>query len=219
MISKIRSALISWLRSILCVIYALRLSKYPELKRLLDAFASTESAAIDLADAIAIYEVILRRRPKYLLELGTGTSSVVIALAINRLQKEDATYTPTFITIEENEQWLNYHEQHFPIELRPLAQIICRPVVGKVIGNEKVACYAEIPIYPYEFIHIDGPLKLLGAKVSSDLLDIEPHLANCCYAIFDGRHDSARFAMRHLESKNFSFHRNLYSLNHELSRE
>ena len=219
MISKIRSTLIVWLRLILRAIYALRLSKYPELKKLLDDFASSESAAVDLADAIAIYEVILNRRPKYLLELGPGTSSVVIALAINRIKKDDSSYSPVFVAIEENEQWLSYHEKHFPAELRPLVQMICRPAVSKVIGNEKVACYAEIPVHPYEFIHIDGPDFLKhGVKVSSDLVDLEPHLASSCYVIFDGRQDSARFAMKHLHLKNFVSHRNQYSLNHEMSR-
>jgi len=213
--TKIRSTLIVWLRSILCRIYALRLSKYPELKKLLDAFASSECNAVDLADAIAIYEVILNRRPKYILELGPGTSSVVIALAINRIKKYESSYSPVFVAIEENEQWLSYHEKHFPAELRPLVQMICRPVVSKVIGNEKVDCYAEIPVHPYEFIHIDGPSK---AKVSSDLVDLEPHLASSCYVIFDGRQDSARFAMKHLHLKNFVSHRNQYSLNHELRR-
>lgn len=218
-LSAIRSGLIVKLRLILRAIYALRLSKYPELKKLLDEFASSESAAVDLADAIAIYEGVLTRRPKYLLELGPGTSTVVIALAISRIQKEDKNYCPIFVAIEENEQWLRYHEQHFPSEFRPLVQLIFRPATSKPIGKEKVACYAEIPVHPYEFLHIDGPDFLKqGAKVSGDLVDLEPHLASSCYVIFDGRQDSARFAMKHLESKKFVSHRNPYSLNHELSR-
>lgn len=216
-IMKLRSKAIVHLRRILQAIYALRLKKYPELQELLDTFASSESAAVDLADAIAIYEAILNRRPKYLLELGPGTSTVVIALAISRIQKVDSSYKPVFVAIEENAEWLSYHEKHFPVELRALVEMIHRPSVSKMIGGEKVACYAEILIYPYEFIHIDGPDFLKhGAAVSCDLIDLEPHLSSACYVIFDGRQDSARFAMRHLS--NFVSHRNQYSLNHELSR-
>ena len=216
-IQTVRSRAIVALRRVLRAIYALRLSKYPELKELLAAYSSSESAAVDLADAIAIYEIILSRRPRYLLELGPGTSTVIITLAISQVRKSDPNYKPVFVAIEENEQWLSYHEKHFSPELRGLVEMIHRPSVGKMLGDRKVACYSEIPIHPYEFIHVDGPDFLKhGATVSSDLIDLEPHLSKSCYVIFDGRQDSARFAAQHLPS--FMSNRNPYSLNHELSR-
>jgi hypothetical protein len=214
-IQSLRSKAIVLLRRTLRAIYARRLRKLPELRMLLKSFEDSDSAAVDTADALAIYEAVITNKPQCLLELGPGTSSAVIALAIAELQKADSAYRPRFIAIEENEQWLSYHETKFPAALRGLVEMIHRPTAGKDLNGAKVAHYLDIPVLPYDFIHVDGPDHLkYGAAIGSDLVDLAPALAPSCYVIFDGRQASARFAIKHLPQADARHHP--YSLNFEM---
>ena len=116
--NSIRSTLIVYLRKILRTIYALRLRRYPTLRTLLERFARSKSAAVDLADAIALYEYVIARRPTCILELGPGTSTNIICQAIADIQKRDSSYAPKFLSFEENSEWLLFHEETFVPELR-----------------------------------------------------------------------------------------------------
>jgi hypothetical protein len=168
------------------------------------------------ADALAIYEAVTRRKPLRILELGPGTSSAVIGLAIAQVQKSDPDYSPRFIAIEENEKWLSYHETKFPPALRGKVKMIHRPSTGASLHSVPVARYSDVPRLPYDFIHVDGPDHLAhGAAVGCDLVDLAPTLAPECYVVFDGRQASARFAIKHLRGVSAKHH--LYSLNYELS--
>ena len=121
--SSIRSTLIVYLRRILLSIYAVRLRRYPTLQVLLERFARSKSAAVDLADAIALYEYVITRKPACILELGPGTSTNIICQAIVDIQKGDPRYSPRFLSYEENSEWLRFHEENFVPELREHAEL------------------------------------------------------------------------------------------------
>ena len=121
--NSIRGTLIAYLRKILRFSYVLRLRRYPKLKALLERFAKSKSAAVDLADAIALYEYVLTRKPKCILELGSGTSTNIISQAIVDVQKRDSNYAPKFLSYEENLEWLRFHEETFVPELRKYVEL------------------------------------------------------------------------------------------------
>lgn len=116
--NSIRSTLIVYLRRILRAIYAVRLRRYPTLRAVLERFSRSKSAAVDLADAIALYEYVIERKPACILELGPGTSTNIICQAIVDIQKGDPSYSPRFLSYEENPEWLRFHEETFVPELR-----------------------------------------------------------------------------------------------------
>ena len=116
--NSIRSTLIVYLRRFLRFLYAFRLRRHPTLKALLERFSRSKSAAVDLADAIALYEYVLTRKPKCILELGPGTSTNIICQAIADVQKFEQHYVPRFLSYEENPEWLRFHEETFVPELR-----------------------------------------------------------------------------------------------------
>ena len=72
----------------LAKIYLKRLEYYPNLQELLSHYATTKSAAIDIPDAIELYEQVINTSPRYLLELGPGTSTAVICLAIKKITEK-----------------------------------------------------------------------------------------------------------------------------------
>lgn len=116
--NSIRSKLIVYLRKLLRAVYALRLHRYSTLRMLLEPFSSSKSASVDLADAIALYEYVIKRKPVCILELGPGTSTNIICQAIADIQKSDSSYAPRFLSYEENPEWLSFHEETFVPELR-----------------------------------------------------------------------------------------------------
>jgi hypothetical protein len=221
-VARLRIQAIVLLRKVLRRMSAVRLLRYPSLRDLLDRFAQSKSAAVDLADAIGLYEHIVRLRPRAILELGPGTSTNIICLAIDDIRKSDVTYSPTFLSFEENAEWLQFHEETFIPSLRKYVTLAFLPAAKKdsdVLG-ESVAHYASIPLLPYEFVFIDGPDFLrFGCNWSSDVVDLADTFGKKVSIVFDNREHTVRETWKRLKPKGFKLKRNFYSLCYEICRE
>lgn len=211
MLTKLRSRAIASARSALGFLYARRLQNYPELRTLLASYSDSESAAVDKADAIALYEAVIRRKPRHVLELGPGTSTAIIASALQN--------GAAFLAVEESKKWLDYHQERLPTHLASRVEMITLNVATTAKFGAPSAHYVGLPQSPYDFIHVDGPGHLLvGCKTSCDVMQLMDSLAPACMIIFDGRQDSARLAQRELEVRGFKMRWNPYSLNREFVR-
>lgn len=221
-IARFRSRAIVFLRKILRLMSSIRLSRYPNLRDLLEKFAKSKSAAVDLADAIGLYEQMLSIKPKCILELGPGTSTNIICLAIEEIRKTDLSYAPTFLSFEENPEWLSFHEETFQHDLRKyvtLGSLLSAKKASDVVG-ENAAYYVDIPRLPYDFVFIDGPDFLRhGCSWSSDVVDLADTLAQKVSIVFDNREHTVRETWKRLKPKGFKLKRNFYSLCYEICRE
>lgn len=219
--NSIRSTLIVYLRRILRAIYALRLRRYPTLRAVLERFSRSKSAAVDLADAIALYEYMMERKPACILELGPGTSTNIICQAIVDIQKGDPSYSPRFLSYEENPEWLGFHEETFVPELRKHVELgALGTSMKKLDGGGGAAHYLGLPMLPYDFIFIDGPDFLRhDCQWSCDVLDLSDALAEKVLIVFDGREHTAREVWSRLKARNFSLARHKFSLCYELKRD
>lgn len=220
--NSFRSRLIVLLRKILRAIYALRLRRYPSLRALLDRFSRSKSAAVDLADAIALYEYVIERKPACILELGPGTSTNIICQAIADIQESDSNYAPRFLCYEENPEWLRFHEESFVPELRKRVELgVLDTAVKELEGARgRAVHYLGLPPLPYDFVFIDGPDILRpGCQWSCDVLDLADALAKKVLIVFDGRERTARTVFARLKARNFSLGRHKFSLCYELKRD
>jgi len=216
---SIRSTLIIYLRRLLRFLYAFRLRRYATLRELLERFSRSKSAAVDLADAIALYEYVLTRKPKCILELGSGTSTNIICQGIADVQKRDPNYAPKFLSYEENPEWLRFHEETFVPELRKYVELGALDTSAKKLDGG-AAHYLGLPMLPYDFVFIDGPDFLRhGCQWSCDVLDLADALAEKVLIVFDGRERTAREVWSRLKVKNFSLKRHKFSLCFELTRD
>lgn len=214
-----RSKAIVLLRRVLRIGAWVSSLRYPELRRLLAEFRASRSAAVDLADAVALYRHVLTCKPQAILELGPGTSTNVIALAIRQVQNRDPEYSPIFVAIEENTDWLLYHEEKFKSDLRSCVDLIARDTRLADLEGEKAAIFDDIPLHPYDFIHVDGPDHFrIGVAITGDVVAIANVLAERVTIIFDGREASARFAACRLGQLGFVASRDPLSLNYTLVR-
>jgi hypothetical protein len=221
LVSKIRSRMIVYLRAVLRLVYARRLKRYPRLKLMIEKFSKSESAAVDSADAIALYEYIHHLKPNCILELGPGTSTNIIALAIDEIRKKDSLYSPRFLSFEENPEWLSYHEETFEPDLRSYVDLSSLPTEKKSerIGGD-CAHYVGLPKYPYDFIFVDGPdFHSLGCEWSCDVIELSKDLAASVSIVFDGRESTVRKTWPALKEHGFKLKRHPFTLNYELSHE
>lgn len=220
-IARLRSRTIVILRKFLSSIASIKLYRYPALQNLLEKFNKSKSAAIDSADAIGLYEHILSIKPNCILELGPGTSTNIICLAIDEVRKADPSYSPKFLSFEENSEWLIYHEENFQPELRKYVTLGFMPAAKKASDalGENVAHYSNIPKLPYDFIFVDGPDFLSrGCTWSSDVIDLAISCAQTVSIVFDGREHTVRQSWKRLKIQGFKLRRNFYSLSWEIYR-
>lgn len=210
-----RSTAIRWLRVLVTLWYARRLRRYPGLRMVLDHCAGSTSNAIDLADAIALYEHVLQRKPACILELGSGTSTQVICMAIEVTRRADPAYCPTFLSFESEHGWLQYHEQSFMPFLRKHVDLRLCPIES----SGGVTRYEGVPRLPYDFVFVDGPdLHRLGCESSADVIDLAPVLASDALVVFDGRAKTVERTFAALQPLGFSKRRHPYSWQSELYR-
>ncbi len=216
--SLARSRLITILRAALQAVYARRLRKYPALVAVLSHFDSSTSAAVDLADAIALYEYVRRQKPRCLLELGPGTSTNIICAALRENMNEDPGYHPEFLAFEENPKWLQYHEDTFIPDLRLLVDMRASGIGKKMTPQGPAVFYTDVPKKPYDFVMIDGPDHLSrDCAWSSDVIDHQASMAKNAFVVFDGREETVRRPMRAFKigGQSTALSRHRYSLCYE----
>ena len=214
---KFRDGSYKFLTRIINLSYHKKLSKYKKLKNLIVDLTRANKFSADISDCLALYEDIINFKPNYILELGPGTSTAAICLAINEVKEKDKNYSPVFIAIESRTEWLDYHLKNIPSKLLSNVELIIRDEKVKTFNGEKVAYYENIPVHPYEYIHVDGPdIHGLGVDLQSDLITLEKHLNKNCLIMFDGRRNAARYSRKNMSG--FKFRRHSKTLNHMISK-
>ena len=103
-----------------------------------------------------LYNYIIKKKPKKLLELGSGLSTVVILNALNHIKNEHPNYKPLFISME-NKKILFKHKK----KLTKNKKIKFKLVLSKVIKDNFLIFsgyrYSNIPKHNYDFVFVDGP--------------------------------------------------------------
>jgi hypothetical protein len=138
---------------------------------LFPVFENSKSSGCDYSELLLILNHVRRARPKTILELGSGVSTVVIAYAIKSLAADG--YSCRFISLEEEESYHNQLKGIFPPELIGLVELHNSPAVDRPIpGGYTARCYRDKPRLAYDFVFIDGPqVPKTGGYFDGDILD------------------------------------------------
>ena len=108
------------------------------------------------------------RRPKSILELGSGTTTAVIVDYIRRYPGTQAT------VIDESEKWLENARTIAKAEGADVSFLVKAKVEDP---SRPSTFYADIPDSPYDFVLVDGPSLAINGKsdksaVNTNILDL-----------------------------------------------
>jgi len=168
-----------------------------ELKTYFQGSSTTGTQAITLWIAV---KTILEIRPKWILECGTGASTIVLSLALNKLKSEYPDYQGKIVSLESEEEWFKIAKANLPDSHRENIEIIYGPREKYEISMFRGYIHSNIPDHPYDFVFLDGPnfVDEFGTSFCADALQIfKNNRPEKLVGVFDGRASSA-FVMQTL---------------------
>ena len=153
------------------------------------------------------YNIVLKKKPDLILELGCGYSTITFAEALSKLDKG------CLISLEQGKIWLNKTNQickQIDYFQKAKCKIILSDVLWKKIDDLQFSFYEKLPQCSPDIILVDGPdpknvkgenYMNLNYPVSGDLLNLEKKLKIGTIIIFDGRFKNFNLILKKLKRK------------------
>jgi len=137
---------------------------------------------------------ILRHKPKFILESGTGSSTIVLAATVQRLMKEDPSYKGKIISMESYKEWYDVATNNLPNKYQEVVEIVYGPSEEYSFGMFRGIIHGNIPKHDYSFVFLDGPsfIDAKGMAFCADVFKImEFTNAKVIHGVIDARRSSA----------------------------
>ncbi len=170
---------------------AQRYFQHPPRAAVLEGTGKSISTGAGLLDYFFLHRYITSRKPKRVLELGSGVTSVIIAEALAENLDEDPDAEPGHLhTMEDIEKYYLDARELCPKPLRQLASYHLSPQKEKVWrGGLLINCYEFLPEEEFDFIFVDGPNPQNGSQaINGDALQIlSRQTERRCDVALDGR--------------------------------
>jgi hypothetical protein len=138
-----------------------------------------------------LYHHIVEHRPEWILELGSGISTIVMGYAANQVRAGGRQCT--IVSLEQHESYFNDLGKLIPSEIAGSIELIHSPVEVFDIGNGEFIAgrYTKKPKHNYGLVFVDGPQNLQyrsdSKYLDGDLLDAIDWNADGFVAFLDGR--------------------------------
>jgi hypothetical protein len=115
------------------------------------------------SDALFLFDAIMKHRPTKVLECGSGLSTLIIAFALERLER-DSGHKASFVSIDESAEYLDQRVRRIlPPHLAPRVQLVASPIgywkfENGLNGRIRAGIgYTALPRQDFDFIYVDGP--------------------------------------------------------------
>lgn len=174
----------------------------------------SQTTGCNYGDYWVLYRQVLQRRPHAILECGAGASTVVIAAALERLEKETG-HRAEFVSLEEYPSYFEHVRALLPESIRRYVRLERRDRVesGYELGAETVlgCSYADVPKLAYDFVFVDGPTDRKDFKgpkcFNADLVNlVRSGQSPRVYGLIDQRIWTYRRLKRLLPEVRFTYH-------------
>ncbi len=187
---------------------------------------------LEIADVVRLHKLIRERRPFTVMEFGVGYSTIIMADALEKNQrdwealKEKPQIRNRFMfqlfTVDASQKWIARAKEILPTYLSGRVHFTHSRVKIGTFNNQLCHYYENLPNVIADFIYLDGPSatdvegSINGLDfshcpertvMSGDLLLMESTFLPGTFIIIDGRTNNARFLER-------NFKRN-YRRNHD----
>jgi hypothetical protein len=118
-----------------------------------------------------LYDYIVQHRPRYVLELGAGVSTIVLGHAALRVRQSGLPCT--IVSMEESLDYFQDLQNLLPNGLRECLEVVLSPTEDRNVGGRIARCYAKKPKRAYDMVFIDGPQVPKDATFfDGDILDV-----------------------------------------------
>jgi len=167
-----------------------------------------------LFDLAHIHRQVSNRAPKTILEFGCGTSTVIMAYALEELEKTGAVKNPHLHVVEASPEWIKIVESSIPDHLKKYVTFHASPAVATEYESQIAHRHTILPDIIPDFIYLDGPspanvtgqingisFDISKPPISLDILLYEPLLRTGAFIILDGRVNNMYFLKRNLKRK------------------
>ena len=169
--------------------------------------------APSLSDLANLYQLVRDRKPRVVLELGIGFSTIVIAEALRQNLSKHKVPGHLF-TVDAQESWIENTRAKIPENLRDFVTIQFSTISVRLIEGTLCHAYDSLPDVSPNFIYVDGPegvevggdINGLGFTRGRSVISIEPLLYESTapldyFVLVDGRWETCRFLSVHLKGK------------------
>lgn len=176
----------------------------------LDFLAARPRAACapDFSDLWFLYKVVRNRKPRCILEFGSGCSTVIMAQAVWENQRESTGKNQGVIySVDANRYWAGVTIETMPEHLNGICQVIYSSLTEVDFFSAPAWRHANLPDVVPDFLYLDGPALTPERRVAVDVLEIENRLVPGFLMVIDGRKENTQFLMKHLKRRYKVTHR------------
>ena len=174
-------------------------------------------------DLIRLHKLIRKRKPFTILEFGVGYSTIIIADALEKNEKEwgDLQNKPEIqnrfmfqlFSVDASNHWIKNTKKKFPNHLIDRVHFQQSDVEASTFNGQLCHFYKNLPNIVPDFIYLDGPLakdvkgNINGLNfnctertvMGADLLLMESTFLPGTFIIVDGRTNNSRFLERNFK--------------------
>jgi hypothetical protein len=159
----------------------------------------TPSTGAQYSDYWALYSYVRKYKPKEILELGPGITTLVLAQAV----KENGEGRIT--AMEDVPFYFDATQKIIPPELASFIDLRLSPKTKYQYGPFTGVAYTEIPQRQYEFVYVDGPNYEAEKEFDADIIQVIRNAEHPVTAYIDSRTGSC-FIYHLLFGSKFRFH-------------
>lgn len=159
----------------------------------------------DCADLWFLYRLVRKRRPRCVLEFGSGCSTVIMAYAL-RENGGGVLYS-----VDADPYWAQVTKETLPTELQGIATITYSPVSEVEMYGVLGWRHVQIPDVEPDCLYLDGPALTPERRVAVDPLDLEDQFQPGFVMVVDGRPENANFLKRYFRRSYQIMHRKRFA--------
>ncbi len=164
----------------------------------------------DFCDLWFLYKTVRHRNPRFILEFGSGCSTIVLTQALWDNRRESSKNSGYLYSIEEDPYWTEVTAKSMPEYLEGLCEIWYSSLLEVDYKGIPAFRYAKIPNITPELIYLDGPTLTPERQVAVDVLDIEERFQPGFCIVVDGRIQNTMFLRKYLKRQYIFKHRRLF---------
>lgn len=154
-----------------------------------------EAIQPDYSDLWFLYKIVRKRKPKVILEFGSGCSTVIFAQAL----KDNGS--GFLYSLDSDPDWAKVTSQCIPSSLKSFCEIQYSPAIETQFEIVSVFRHTNVPQINCDMLYLDGPSLNSKTQVTIDPLDIEHKFSSAFFMIVDGRRINVDFLRKYLKKR------------------